>query len=55
MSRRAALSRTELAGRGAGRGGSSSAVAMGSTRSGSWPGASRTARAKPYQVVTPGW
>ena len=38
-SRSAALSSRELAGRGAGRGGSSSAVAMGSTRSGSWPAA----------------
>ena len=37
-SRRAALSSRELAGRGAGRGGSRSAVAIGSTRSGSWPG-----------------
>ena len=53
MSRSAALSRAELAGRGAGRGGSSSAVAMGSTRPGSWPAASRTARAKPNHEVTP--
>ena len=36
--RRAALSSTELAGRGAGRGGCSSAVAMGSTMAGSKPG-----------------
>ena len=51
--RRAALSSRELAGRGAGRGGSRSEVAMGSTRSGSSPAAARVARAKPNQVVSP--
>src|SRR5262249_30757224 len=41
-SRMAALSSTELAGRGAGRGGSRSDVAMGETRSGSCPANSNT-------------
>ena len=45
----------ELAGRGAGRGGSSSAVVMGLIRSGSWPAAANTARANPYQLTAPGW
>src|SRR5690606_5516234 len=52
-SRRARLSSTELAGRGAGRGGSSSAVLIGLIRSGSWPAAANTARANPYQLTAP--
>ena len=51
--RRAALSSTELAGRGAGRGGSSSAVVIGRTLSGSAPAATRMSRTNPYQVVAP--
>ena len=47
------LSSTELAGRGAGRGGSSSAVLMGRTRSGSAPASANTARTKPHHVVAP--
>ena len=51
--RSAALSSTELDGRGAGRGGSSSAVVIGRTLSGSAPAARRMSRTKPYQVVAP--
>ena len=42
---------TEYAGRGAGRG--NAAVVVGRTRSGSAPSSSNTARASPYQVVSP--
>src|SRR5437764_9445826 len=52
-SRKAALSSTELAGRGAGRGGFSSAVLIGCTRPGSIPAAPRMARANSNQVVAP--
>src|SRR5579875_153161 len=51
--RRAALSSTEFAGRRAGRGGSSSAVAIGSTRFASRPAARSTSQANPNQVVSP--
>ena len=51
--RMAALSSTELAGRGAGRGGSRSLVEIGSTRGGSRPAALSTRRANSYQVVEP--
>ena len=48
------LSRTELAGRGAGyRAESSSTVVIGLTRSGSPPASASTARTKPHQVVAP--
>src|SRR5581483_2678745 len=49
----ARLSSTELAGRGASRGGSRSEVAIGSTRPGSIPAAARTSRARPNQLVAP--
>ena len=47
------LSSTEYAGLGAGRGGRSSAVLMGRTRSGSAPASASTARTKPHHVVAP--
>ena len=49
--RNTALSSTLLAGRGAGRGGCSSAVVIGRTMSGFLPIAATTSRAKPYQLV----
>ena len=52
-SRSAALSSTEFCGRGAGRGGTSSSVEIGSTTAVSPPAASTTAQAKPNQVVVP--
>src|SRR5262249_37423505 len=47
----AASDSTEYAGRGAGRG--NAAVVVGRTRSGLAPSSSNTARARPYQVVSP--
>ena len=49
----ARLSSTEFAGRGAGRGGSSSEVAMGRTLAGSSPAAARTSRTNSYQDAAP--
>src|SRR5207248_7510831 len=51
--RNAALSSTELTGRGAGRGGSRSSVAMGRTRPGSRPATSSTLRANSNQETAP--
>ena len=51
--RRTALSRTLLAGRGAGRGGSSSAVEIGRTSAGSCPRARTISTTNSYQVTAP--
>src|SRR5690606_6291333 len=51
--RQARTASTEFAGRGAGRGGSSCAVLIGRTRSGSWPAAANTSRANWYQLTAP--